>query len=69
MINLKVALSGDAMEVVKCFKTIANNYEVAWDCLNKLYNKRVTVQSHTKAISELEGGGDHGRIIDEIATI
>lgn len=56
LIYLKAALSGDAAEVVKCLETIANNCEVAWDCLNERYNnKRIIVQSHTKAIFELEG--------------
>ncbi|CAI6367665.1 unnamed protein product [Macrosiphum euphorbiae] len=52
---LKAALSGDAAEVVKCFETSANNYQIAWECLNERFNnKRIMVQAHIKAIFDLE---------------
>lgn len=52
---LKSALSGDAEKVIQSYETSAKNYLVAWNCLNERFNnKKIIVQSHTKAIFDLE---------------
>lgn len=52
---LKAALSRDAAEVLKCFEISANNYQIAWECLNERFNNKwIMVQAHIKAIFDLE---------------
>ncbi|XP_050055037.1 uncharacterized protein LOC114131043 [Aphis gossypii] len=52
---LKSALSGDAEKVIQSYETSAKNYIVAWNCLNERFNnKKIIVQTHTKAIFDLE---------------
>lgn len=52
---LRSALSGEALNCIKCFETTGGNYQVAWDSLVKRYNnKKVLIQAHVKAIYEAE---------------
>lgn len=52
---LRAALSGDALNSIKCLEITANNYTVAWKSLNVRYNnKKVLVQAHVKALYDLE---------------
>ena len=53
--HLRASLSGEALGSIQCLETTVNNYAVAWKSLMKWYNnKRVSVQSHVKAIYDLE---------------
>lgn len=48
-------MSGDAEKVIQLYETSAKNYLVAWNCLNERFNnKKIIVQSQTKAIFDLE---------------
>lgn len=60
---LKSALTSDALMVIHSFETSAKNYTIAWECLNERYNnKRILVQSHTKAIFDLDPLEDESAI-------
>lgn len=51
---LKSCLQGDALELVRSLKITAQNYDVAWDVLQKRYdNKRLIVKNHVRAIREI----------------
>ncbi|KAE9521541.1 hypothetical protein AGLY_018067, partial [Aphis glycines] len=52
---LRSAVTGDAQNCIRCVETTSNNYEIAWNKLNKRYsNKKVLVQTHVKSMFELE---------------
>ncbi|KAF0729977.1 DUF1758 domain-containing protein, partial [Aphis craccivora] len=62
-ITIKITRYGDANKTArsiersanKIFERSAKNYTIAWECLNERYNnKRILVQSHTKAIFDLD---------------
>jgi len=60
---LKSALTSDALMVIQSFETSAKNFTIAWECLNERYNnKRILVQSHTKAIFDLDPLEDESAI-------
>lgn len=57
---LREALSGEALNSIKCLETTATNYTITWKSLITRYNtKKVLVQTHVKAIYDLKtvGGG------------
>ncbi|XP_050063234.1 uncharacterized protein LOC126552559 [Aphis gossypii] len=60
---LRESLSGEALSSIKCLETTGNNYIIAWQSLITRYNnKRVLVQTHVKAIYDLETvGGDSAK--------
>ncbi|CAI6374547.1 unnamed protein product [Macrosiphum euphorbiae] len=52
---LRSAVTGDAQNCIRCIETTSSNYEMAWNKLKKRYsNKKVLVQTHVKAMFELE---------------
>lgn len=54
-VYLRMYLAGEALNMVHNLATNASNYAVAWNMITTRYNnKRILIQSHTKAIYDLE---------------
>lgn len=54
-VYLRMYLAGEALGMVQNLATNAANYTVAWTMITTRYNnRRILIQSHTKAIYELE---------------
>ncbi|XP_050543053.1 uncharacterized protein LOC126906529 [Daktulosphaira vitifoliae] len=52
---LRGSLSGDALNSIKCLSMSAENYTAAWETLTERFNNtKVIVQSHVKAICDME---------------
>lgn len=52
---LKSSLKGEAAEVIQSLEISSENYNEAWQMLNRRYdNKRLIVQKHIKALFELQ---------------
>jgi len=52
---LRGALSGEALNCIKCLETTSDNYKIAWKSLvDRFNNNKILVQTHIKLIVEAE---------------
>jgi len=59
---LRVSLTGDANTVISSLELSDTDYDIAWSILrDQCDNKRVIVQTHVKAIMDLQGKGKFNR--------
>jgi len=51
---LRSALKGDALQVIECLNTSAENYYIAWDLIKRRYdNRRLIVNTHVQQLLSL----------------